>query len=211
MFHCQTTWVHRVYSRQIAGEPMDNQQGFTLIEVVVAIAVGILLLSVVVNFCSKTARIVYRLKVEREIRDSGLLAVESIEKSFRKVLEYGGKIADISDTRVRAVGPTCTVSLEATGDMLELTVSELKVAGAQAGIQSTGGSENTITTCWPGGNLKCSNVKVKALVGDGYVDGSDPDAHRALVIVIQFELGEDVYEISRPFKAAFAVYGARGG
>ncbi len=244
----------------------SDQKGFTLVELVVAIGVGILLLSVVVSFCSRTAGILQRLRIQREIRDSGLLAVESIEKSFRKALEYGGRITDISDTRISAKGPEYSVSfsfdqykgefelevskLEVTegasgsesthhagiaaamdkpgsmqttlkaADVKEVSIDEItaNVANAEEiqilegtlSTQSTGKSQNTGVIFWPGGSLKCSNVKVKALVGDGYVDGSNPDALSARVVVIGFELGEDVYEISRPFKAAFAVYGGGG-
>lgn len=191
----------------------NNQLGFTLVELVVAIGVGILLLSVVVGFCSRTATILRRLKIEREIRDSGLLAVESIEKSFRKALEYGGEITDIADTQISAKGPSYEVGLIFDEDncQLALTVTKLEaVEGSAGGSGSTEAGEPTVSY-WPGGNFRCSNVKVEALVGGGYVDGSEPEASGADVIVVQFDLGEDVCGISRPFKAAFAVYGGQGG
>ena len=179
--------------------PVANQSGFTLVELVVALTVGVLLLTAAVSFVSRTARILHRLRIEREIRDSGLLAVEAIEKGFRSALEYGGKVLDISDSRVVAGGPEYTVSLEAKGDVLELKVLESEAPG----LGDSDGTQSS-TTCWPGGDLKCRSLRVRSLVDDCYVDGSAPGASNGRVIVIQFELGEDVYGISRPFKAAFA-------
>ncbi len=71
--------------------PVANQSGFTLVELVVALTVGVLLLTAAVSFVSRTARILHRLRIEREIRDSGLLAVEAIEKGFRVPLSMVGK------------------------------------------------------------------------------------------------------------------------
>ncbi len=178
-----------------------NQSGFTLVELVVALTVGVLLLTTAVGFFSRTARILRRLRIEREIRDSGLLTAEAIEKGFRSALEYGGKVLDISDSRVVAGGPEHIVSLEAKGDVLELKVLETEAPGSG---DSDGAMDSTI--CWPGGDLKCRSLSVRSLVGDCYVDGSDPGASNGRVIVIQFELGEDVYGLSRPFKAAFAAH-----
>ncbi len=182
-----------------------DQSGFTLVEVVVALAVGAFLLATVVSFFSSTARILQKLKVEREIRDTGLFAVEAVEREFRRTLEYGGRLDEISDTRVVAVlsgsGSARKVSLdfdEASG-ALELEV-----------YQVSGGVGETATTSWPGGGLKCKSVQVTALVGDDYVEGSNAGALSGRVVVIQFELEDEAYGVSRRFKAAFSAVGGEG-
>lgn len=182
-----------------------DQSGFTLVEFAVALAVGAFLLATVVSFFSSTARILQRLKVEREIRDVGLFAVEAVEREFRRALEYGGRLESISDTKVTAV-------LGGAGSLRRVSLDFDEVSGTLEleVYQVSGGAGDTAAASWPGGDLKCKSVQVTALVGDDYVEGSDDSALSGQVVVIQFELGDEIYGVSRRFKAAFSSVGGEG-
>jgi hypothetical protein len=168
-----------------------DQSGFTLAEMAVGLAVGMFVLVSTISFLSRTIGVVQKLNIERDIRDQGIMAVETIEREFRKVLEYGGSFDIDSDTEtLMASFGTRDVKIEKTGSDIVLT----------------SGGEVTVFD----GIGKCTSFTVKALVGDNYVTLSDENADQARVIVIEFELGDDSHGISRSFKAAFSSVNATG-
>ncbi len=179
-----------------SGSRQKDQSGFTLVELVVGMMVAALLLMAVASFFISAGKIVQRLKIEREIRDVGLLATEAIERQFRETLEYGGKLTSISGTEVSAQwggGSPRTVQLALNGD-LTLTVTE-------------GSGEETVSV-WPGNGLTCRYGEIQGLVSEAYVKGDMIDNASAVrVVVIQFQLGDEKHDLWRWFKAAFS----RGG
>ena len=173
-----------------------EESGFTLVELAVGLAVGLFLIVMTVSFLMQTLGIVEKLRIEREIRDQGIFAVQTIEREFRNTLEYGGVLWNITDEEVVAGAHGYLVGIRADGDVFQMSVD----SGSGAEI-----------TSYPGGNLKCKHFAVQALVNDSYVEGSHPSAYAARVIVIEFELEDDEHGISRLFKAAFASAAATGG
>lgn len=172
---------------------LSKESGFTLVEMAVGLAVAMFLLVSTIQFLTHSFGIITRLNIQRDIRDQGLMAVETIEREFRKVLEYGGRFTIAADVLTASFGER-EVSIKKDGDKIELVINT--------------GTETTST--FPGSGLVCGSFAVKALVDDDYVSSSDPDAKDARVIVIEFELEDDNHAISRSFKAAFSSVNATG-
>jgi hypothetical protein len=169
----------------------SNESGFTLVEMAVGLAVGLFLLVSTTTFLSHTVGIIRKLNIQRDIRDQGIMAVETIEREFRKVLEYGGSFDIDSDTEtLMASFGTRDVKIEKTGSDIVLT----------------SGGEVTVFD----GIGKCTSFTVKALVGDDYVTLSDGNADQTRVIVIEFDLEDEKHDIKRSFKAAFSSVNATG-
>ena len=176
---------------------LGKESGFTLVEMAVGLAVAMFLLVSTIQFLTHSFGIITRLNIQRDIRDQGLMAVETIEREFRKVLEYGGSFtiaAGVDSDVLTASFGGREVSIKKDGDEIKLVIDT--------------GTETTST--FPGSGLVCGSFAVKALVGDFYVPSSDPDAKDARVIVIEFELEDDNHAISRSFKAAFSSVNATG-
>ena len=185
-----------------------EESGFTLVELAVGLAVGLFLIVMTVSFLMKTLGIIEELKIARDIRDQGIFAVQTIEREFRRTLEYGGNLRGLTNQMVKAEASGYIVSINKNGNKFELTIDNGTLE----------------TKAFPNGDLVCSSFTVKALVTvddpddpdpsvriDRYVDGSDPYAYMARVIVVEFELEDDEHGISRLFKAAFASAAATGG
>ncbi len=167
----------------------EKESGFTLAEVAVGLAVSMFLLVSTFQFLSHTIGVVTKLNIQRDIRDQGLMAVETIEREFRRVLEYGGSFA-IDESSLWAGFGTYQVSLGQDGDNIVL------ISGGRTDILSGAG--------------KCTSFGVKGLVDDEYIGGGEEEAKEARVIVIEFLLEDDKHGISRSFKAAFSSANASG-
>ncbi|HHW26030.1 MAG TPA: prepilin-type N-terminal cleavage/methylation domain-containing protein [Firmicutes bacterium] len=100
----------------------SEQSGFTLVEVAVGLAVGMFVLVSTITFLSRTIGVVRKLNIERDIRDQGMMAVETIEREFRKALEYGGSLDTLTASEVTAIGNGHTISIKKSGTNIELTV-----------------------------------------------------------------------------------------
>ncbi len=166
-----------------------KESGFTLVEVAVGLAVSMFLLVTTIQFLTHTIGVVTKLNIQRDIRDQGLMAVETIEREFRKVLEYGRENIEISSNSFKASFGARSVSIMQNGDSIALT----------------SGGETMLLS----GKGKCVEFEVFGLVGDEYISGSEPGATGARVIVIGFILEDDTHgePISRSFKAAFSSAG----
>jgi len=171
-----------------------DESGFTLAEMAVGLAVAMLVLVSTMTFLSNSVRIIHRLNTARDIRDQGLMAVETIEREFRKVLEYGGSFDIESDVLTAGFGGR-NVRIEKVGD---------DIAGYD--IVLTSGGQTTVF----GGTGKCTRFEITALVDDEYVPGSDGTAGQARMIVIEFDLEDESFGIKRSFKAAFSSVNATG-
>ena|GEM_PF-5302274 len=154
----------------------SNESGFTLAEMAVGLAVAMLVLVSTMIFLSNSVRIIHKLNTVRDIRDQGLMAVETIEREFRKVLEYGGTFQIGSDMLKASFG-TRNVEIAYDGENIVLTSDEQETVFG-----------------------KCADFDITTLV-----DGS-----KVRVIVIEFVLEDEVYDISRSFKAAFSAVNATG-
>ncbi|QUL98172.1 MAG: hypothetical protein IMF26_09025 [Candidatus Fermentithermobacillus carboniphilus] len=157
-------------------------------EVAVALGLATLIVSMLVEVYTLTTRVLARLDIERAIRDQGIFAVENIEKAFREVSESGGKIKDISNDRITVAKDSLTVTLSLEGEQLRLAVVRPS-------------SENIMN--FPDGGLKCKSLRIKALCGDEYVEGSRAAGLFVRVVLVEFTLEDRSQNVSKLFKAAF--------
>ncbi len=159
-----------------------KEAGFTLVEMAVGLAVGMFLLVTTTQFLSHTVGVVTKLNVQRDIRDQGMMAVETIERGFRAALEYGGVFTLPSGLEIvakdKALNPTHTVTIKM---ITAQNAIELNIDGEVNRFPNSSG-------------LLARNFSYDCIEKDG----------KTKVIVVSFELGDGGRDIWRAFKAAFS-------
>jgi len=162
-------------------------QGFTLLEVVLAMGIGVIVVALVVETSGLITKALFRVDAEGQLRAEGIIIVDTIEKSFRAALEYGGELTIITNNKVEAVKDTYSVKLSFTGDKVILVIKD-------------GSEERSVVL--PSGGLKCDSLVVKGFYGQEEppreISSPDPRA-----VVVELVLTDSSLGISKVFKAAF--------